>query len=384
MAEIQTRPPDQALKGPKGGLASFNNRQTPSHGIARSTEKVIWRRRFMKIGLTYDLRSEYLAMGYGEEETAEFDRDDTVVAVEGALASLGHVTDRIGHALSLTRRLVAGDRWDLVFNIAEGLHGVGREAQVPAILDLYQIPYTFSDPLVMSLTLDKGMTKRVARDCGFPTPDFAVLDGAADLGQVAFDPPYFVKPLSEGTSKGIGADSIIRHKELLAPACLRLHDQFQQPVLVEQYLGGREFTIGLVGTGDAAEVLGTLEVFLLAGAEEGVYSYLNKERCEELVQYRLARAEEDKVVRQAEAIALGIYKALGCRDAGRLDVRCDDHGQPFFLEINPLAGIHPEHSDLPILCNHLQIPYVELIRRIIASACRRVKARPLGEVRQAR
>jgi D-alanine-D-alanine ligase len=338
----------------------------------------------MKIGLTYDLRSEYLAMGYGEEETAEFDRDDTVVAVEKALTALGHATDRIGHARSLTQRLVAGDRWDLVFNIAEGLHGVGREAQVPAILDLYQIPYTFSDPMVLGLTLDKGMTKHVVRDCGFPTPDFAVLDDSADIGKVSFDPPYFVKPLAEGTSKGISADSIIRIKDLLAPACRRLYAQFQQPVLVEQYLSGREFTIGLTGTGAAAKVLGTLEVFLLPGAEKGVYSYVNKERCEELVQYRLARADEDPVVQKAEAIALGIYNALGCRDAGRLDVRCDEHGQPFFLEINPLAGIHPEHSDLPILCSHLQIPYVELIRRIIASAAERVNIVAPKRVKQAR
>ena len=337
----------------------------------------------MKIGLTYDLRSEYLAMGYGEEETAEFDRDDTVLAVEKALIALGHATDRIGHARSLTKRLVAGDRWDLVFNIAEGLYGVGREAQVPAILDLYQVPYTFSDPMVLGLTLDKGMTKHVVRDCGFPTPDFAVLDDSANISQVAFDPPYFVKPLAEGTSKGINADSIIRIKDLLAPACRRLFAQFQQPVLVEQYLGGREFTIGLTGTGASAKVLGTLEVILLSGAEKGVYSYANKERCEELVQYRLARADEDPVIRKAETIALGIYRTLGCRDAGRLDVRCDDVGQPFFLEINPLAGIHPEHSDLPILCNHLQIPYVELIRRIIASAAERVNTISSKQIRKA-
>jgi D-alanine-D-alanine ligase len=247
-------------------------------------------------------------------------------------------------------------------------------------LDLYQIPYTFSDPMVMSLTLDKGMTKRVVRDCGFPTPDFAVLDGSADIGRVAFDPPYFVKPLSEGTSKGISADSIIRDKDLLLPACRRLQDQFKQPVLVEKYLSGREFTIGLTGTGPSAQVLGTLEVLLLAGAEAGVYSYVNKEHYAEVVHYQLGRADEDDVVRKAEAIALGIYQALGCRDAGRLDVRCDAQGRPYFLEINPLAGIHPERSDLPILCHHLKIPYLELIRRIIASASLRVNMKSTREV----
>ena len=122
----------------------------------------------MKIGLTYDLRSEYLKMGYSELETAEFDRDDTIEAIESTLHELGYETERIGHAKQLAKALTTGKRWDLVFNIAEGLHGIGREAQVPALLDLYEIPYTFSDPLVMSLTLHKGLTKRVLRDAGVP------------------------------------------------------------------------------------------------------------------------------------------------------------------------------------------------------------------------
>jgi len=114
----------------------------------------------MIIGLTYDLRSDYLAMGFGEEETAEFDRAETIDALEAAIRELGHECERIGNAWRLIELLVQGRRWDLVFNIAEGLRGIGREAQVPAILDLYDIPYTFSDPMVMSLTLHKGMTKR--------------------------------------------------------------------------------------------------------------------------------------------------------------------------------------------------------------------------------
>src|SRR6266550_2201311 len=103
----------------------------------------------MKVGLTYDLRSEYLAAGYSEEETAEFDRAETIDALEAALRELGHQTDRIGNARQLIQRLAAGDRWELVFNICEGLHGLAREAQVPAILDVYDIPYTFADPVVL-------------------------------------------------------------------------------------------------------------------------------------------------------------------------------------------------------------------------------------------
>ncbi len=331
----------------------------------------------MKIGLTYDLRSEYLAMGYSEEETAEFDRDDTVSAIEEALQQLGHDTDRIGHARRLTERLVHGDRWDLVFNFAEGLSGLSRESQVPAILDLYEIPYTFSDPLVMGLTLHKGMTKQLVRQGGFATPDFAVIECMEDLEKVGFDPPYFAKPVAEGTGKGITAQSVISGPDQLRHVCAQLLRQFDQPVLVERFLDGREFTVGLVGTGRDARVLGTMEVILLENAEKQVYSYVNKEKCEELVKYRLVRPDGDISVAETERLALGTWRHLGCRDAGRVDIRCDSAGKPFFLEVNPLAGLHPEHSDLPILCSHLKFSFVRLIEAIVASACQRIRTTAL-------
>jgi D-alanine-D-alanine ligase len=325
----------------------------------------------MVIGLTYDLRSIYLEQGYAEDETAEFDREDTIEALEQALAQLGHETDRIGNIQQLIGRLANGDHWDLVFNIAEGLRGMGREAQVPAILDAYAIPYTFSDPLVMSLTLHKAMTKRVIRDAGLPTPDFTLVGERGDAIEVDFPPPYFVKPVAEGTGKGVSAASIVRHQPELAAACRRLISNYHQPVLVERYLPGREFTVGIIGSGANAAVLGTIEVHLRATAEPGVYSYVNKERCEELVEYRLVRSKGSAPVKEAQDIALRAWQILGCRDAGRVDLRCDNSGRPQFLEVNPLAGLHPQHSDLPIICNLLGIPYVQLIESIVASAAQR-------------
>jgi D-alanine-D-alanine ligase len=156
----------------------------------------------MTIGLTYDLRSEYLAEGFSEEETAEFDRDDTIAAIETTIRSLGYQTERIGHSRQLAAALVAGRRWDLVFNIAEGMHGIGREAQVPALLDMYRIPYTFSDPLVMSLTLHKGMTKRVIRDAGVPTADFHVAETPEDARAVTFCTALFRKTGGRGNRQG--------------------------------------------------------------------------------------------------------------------------------------------------------------------------------------
>ncbi len=326
----------------------------------------------MKIGLTYDLRSAYLAMGYTEEQTAEFDRDDTIDAIEKALRELGHETERIGHARQLIAALAAGNRWDLVFNIAEGMHGLGREAQVPAILDVYDIPYTFSDPLVMSLTLHKGMTKRVLHDAGIATTDQHLAEEAGDAEDVAFAPPYFIKPVAEGTGKGITPASIIRNRAELTAGVQRMLHEFKQPVLIEPYLAGREFTTAIIGSGRKAEAIGSMEVVLLANAEQGVYSYANKENCEELVEYRLVSAADDPLVAEAEEVALAAWRLLGCRDGGRIDLRCDAAGRPQFIEVNPLAGIHPEHSDLPIICNMLGIPYQTLIRRIIESAAERI------------
>lgn len=325
----------------------------------------------MRIGLTYDLRDDYLAMGFTEEETAEFDHLSTIEAIEGALRRLGHGTDRIGHVKALAGRLVAGDRWDLVFNIAEGMYGIGREAQVPALLDAYAIPYTFSDPLVLALTLHKGLTKRVLRDGGLPTPDFGEVHAPADIDGIDLPFPLFCKPLAEGTGKGIDGTSLVHTPAELRATCERLLAGFRQPVLVETYLPGRELTTGITGTGAQARVVGTMEVILGERAEPGAYTYANKELWEDRVEYRLV-TPRDPVVAKAEAVALAAWRLLGCRDGGRLDLRCDAAGSPQLMELNPLAGLHPGHSDLPIICNLLGVPYDELIGRIVDSAAARV------------
>jgi D-alanine-D-alanine ligase len=130
--------------------------------------------------------------------------------------------------------------------------------------------------------------------------------------------------------------------------------------------------VGIIGSGADAAVLGTIEVHLRAEAEPGVYSYANKEHCEQLVEYRLVHSKDSELVKEAEDIALRAWQVLGCRDAGRIDLRADGSGRPQFMEVNPLAGLHPQHSDLPIICNQVGIPYVQLIERIVASAAQRI------------
>lgn len=326
-----------------------------------------------RIGLTYDLRTEYLAAGYTEEDTAELDRPETIDAIAEAIIALGHQVDRIGSARQLVHRLAAGDRWDLVFNFAEGIHGRARESQVPCILDVFGIPYTFSDPLVIAICLDKRLAKLVVRQAGLPTPDFAVVERTEQAEQLRLEFPLFVKPVAEGTGKGVSPASIVHDQSSLLARCEELRRRFDQPVLVESYLPGREFTVGLVGTGPEARVLGTLEIRLRPTAEPNVYSYQNKEYCEERVDYVFVRPEEDSVVAEAEQIALGAWRTLGCRDAGRVDIRCDAQGRPQFLEANPLAGLHPTHSDLPMICTARGIAYQQLIGWIIDSAARQIQ-----------
>jgi D-alanine-D-alanine ligase len=334
------------------------------------------RRDPMRVALTFDLRQDYLALGWSEEDAAEFDRPDTIDHLERSLRDLGHEVDRVGGAHRLVERLAAGDRWDLVFNIAEGHGGVGREALVPALLEAYGIPCTFSDPLVCALTLDKAATKRVLRDLGLPTPDFAVVETSADAERVGLKLPLFVKPLREGSSKGIDERSIVRSRAALVATCRRLIQRFGQPALVEELLPGREFTVAILGTGERARVIGVLDVSLRPGADAEVYSLKNKELCEELVDYRLAH---DRESRDAAGLALRAYRGLGCRDAGRVDLRTGPDGRLGILEVNPLPGLHPAHSDLPIAATQAGLGYGQIIAAIVESALERT-GRPADPV----
>jgi D-alanine-D-alanine ligase len=327
----------------------------------------------VQIALVYDLRDDYRAIGFADEELAEFDFVGTIDAIDGALRALGHETERVGNVRALAQRLAAGARWDLVFNTAEGVRGFGREAQVPALLEAFEIAYTFSDPLVSALTLHKGMAKRVLRDAGVPTTPFHVVGDEAELAEVSLPFPLFVKPVAEGTAKGIDAGSRVETPGALAARCRLIWAKYAQPALVEPFLPGREFTVGVLGAGAAAQAIGTLELKLRASAEPGIYSYLNKELSEERVDLPLADAA---AAAKVEPVALAAWRALGGRDGGRIDLRLDARGEPMVLELNPLPGLHPTHSDLPILWSALGRSYEALIGAIVESAATRCSERP--------
>ncbi len=323
----------------------------------------------MRIAFVYDARDDYLAEGYDPVDLAEFDVAITIDGIAAALTRQGAQVDRIGRGQALARRLAAGQRWDLVFSIAEGLTGRSREAQVPALCEMFDQPYVFSDPLTMAVTLDKAMAKRLVRDHGLPTARFRVLDRAEFAVSVDLSFPLFVKPVAEGTGKGCAAASVVQNHAELAKAAAELIQRFAQPVIVETYLPGREFTVAILGNGAAAQVLGVLEIMIRPELADQVYSFDNKENSEERVTYHLVT---DAEAQQAGKTALAAYRALDCRDAARIDMRSDGGQVPQFLEVNPIAGLNPVHSDLPMIAGMAGHDFDWLIGQILTAACNRL------------
>jgi D-alanine-D-alanine ligase len=321
----------------------------------------------MRIGLTYDLRDDYLARGFSEEAASEFDAPETIDELEAAIRANGHETERIGALPELVAALAAGRRWDLVFNIAEGVAGVAREAQVPALLEAYGIPFTFSTADVLTVAMDKALAKLVVRAAGVPTPDFTVVRSARDLQSIDLPFPLFVKPLAEGTSKGVQETSRVGDRAALTRKCLEVLKTYRQPALVETYLPGREFTVGILGAGATARLIGVAEVTFRPGGDPSAYSWRNK-----MDAYDVLTLCDDATARAAGAVALAAWRALGCRDAGRIDVRCDGEGRPAFIEVNPLAGLRPNWSELCVLAEQAGLGYEALIGAILSEATIRV------------
>lgn len=320
----------------------------------------------MRIGLTYDLRAWYLARGYTMDETAEFDKEETISSLETVLKSLGYETERVGNIFELVDKLAAGKRWDLVFNIAEGLYGDGRESVVPALLDQYRIPYVFSGPVIMGISLNKFYARLLIDAAGVPVCPGIMVSAPGDIKNAAsLTYPLFAKPVAEGTGKGISGKSKVNNEKELEDICLHLLNTYSQPVLVEEYLPGREFTVGVTGNGTGTEIVGGMEVIC---KDNLPYSRDVKENYETIVEYRLI---DDDMKSECYRVASDAWKALGGVDAGRVDLRADRNGRICFIEANPLAGLNPVHSDLPMLARMNGMKFEELMSRILKSAIKR-------------
>lgn len=302
----------------------------------------------MKVGITYDLKHQYIG---SPEALAELDSIETVEAINTSLQTLGHDTIYLGCAKELIERLATGWRCDLVFNIAEGVYGSARESQVPAILDVYSIPYTGSDPATLAVCLNKWMAKTVVNAGGGGMTNSYLTD--KPVFEVPFPFPVFVKPNSEGTGKGISSKSVVRDPRDLLEITTSLLQKYKE-LIIESYLPGREYTVGIVG----GRVLGTMEIIV----DTGIYSYDAKVDWHNRVKYAFVTTPV------VESLALSAWDRLGCKDAGRVDIRCDTHGTPYFIEVNPLPGLHPIDSDLPMIADNFGVSYTELIGLIVKSA----------------
>jgi D-alanine-D-alanine ligase len=309
-----------------------------------------------------------------------------VDGIASALRAAGHDPVKLGGGRRFLEQALAASRpprtIDLVFNIAEGRNSRSREAQVPAVCEMLSIPYTHSDPLTLALSLDKPLANRMAASYGIPTPPHVCVEHLADLDALPLPPfPVIAKPAWEGSSMGIRRHSRCENRGALQEQVASLLAQYAGPVIVERFLTGIEATVGIVGTGAEAQVLGVMEIAPRHTAtEDFIYSLEVKRDYLRQVEYhvppRLPAAVNDAIARTA----LGAYRAIGCRDVGRVDVRLDAEGVPCFIEVNPLPGLNPTTGDLPLLAGRLGISYRTLIATIVEKAIERQSAVLAGKV----
>ncbi len=346
----------------------------------------------MRIALTFNLRAE----SAGEQEQsaaadpseppsspaedlyAEWDDIHTIKAVEAALASRHEVTlvEADLEAFATLRDL----RPEMVFNIAEGLYGSSREAQIPAMLDMLEIPYTGSDPVTLGICLDKRRTKEILAYHRIPTARFSVVESPAQL-PARLRYPLMVKPTLEGSSKGVTDNALVHNRRELVRQTEWVLDTYCQPALVEEFLPGREFTVALIGNGSALRVLPIVELNLgtLPPGVNPIYSYEAKwiwdQEDAPLEIFSCPAPLEPLLQRQIEELCRRTFNALGCRDWCRIDVRLDGEGRPNVIELNPLPGILPrpeQNSCFPKAARAAGLSYEEMILSVADAACGRL------------
>ena len=325
----------------------------------------------MRVAVTYNLRRGALPGADGGARVgvqAEYDTEETVLALCAALEAGGHQAPRVEADADFPARLAAL-RPDFVFNIAEGSGGPGREAQVPAVCELLGLPYTGSGVLALALGLDKAMTKRVLTACGVPTPRFVVVPPGVAFDAPDLQPPLFVKPLAEGSSMGVTPRSLVHDQAAAATQVAEVHAAYGEPALVEAFLPGREFTVGLLGN-RSPQVLPIMEIDFAAvpPGYPPVYTYQFKREWDADRFYRCPAPLEAGLQRELQRLALAAFAALGCRDVGRVDLRLDARGQAQVIEVNPLPGLVPDFSDLPRQAAVAGMGYAQLVAAILDHA----------------
>lgn len=341
-------------------------------GIKASAKK--WRgiRKNYRVGLAYNLKRVAAKRAEDDDREAEYDSQTTVDSIARALASYGHEVVYLEATPELPA-ILGASQVDFVFNIAEGIKGRNREAQVPAILELLDIPYTGSDAGTLSITLDKALSKRVLMQAGIPTPKFVLMRTGKERLPKNFSFPVILKPVAEGSSKGVMGINVAEDEAQLREIAARLVGKYDQDVLVEEFLPGREFTVALLGD-RRPKVLPPMEiVFTDPNKRLPVYSFEHKLASSVEIRYDTPAKVEPKLRRELERVARRAFMALGCRDVARIDLRLDAKGRVYFIECNPLPGLTPGWSDLCLITESVGIDYRTLIGEIMAPTIRRLR-----------
>jgi D-alanine-D-alanine ligase len=335
----------------------------------------------MKIGLAYDLKDAVSAAPYCPEDILEeYDSPETVDAIATAIETEGHLAVKLGGGRDFIDNIIQNNV-DFVFNIAEGLgNHKSREAQVPSILEMLNIPYSGSDPQCLAVCLDKPLTKKLVTTAGVRTPKYQLITHHRQLKEIACDTfplPAFVKPAYEGSSKGIRFGSRAETVMQIAEVAAELLECYKQPVMVEEFIAGDEVTVGMVGNSPPT-VLGIMRVLPKKRTTHFIYSLEVKREWEQLVDYECPAHLETGTLQEITNSSLKVFEAVGCRDFARLDFKLSLEGVPYFLEINPLAGLNPKSSDLPIMAYKLGWSYQTLISIILNAALQRYPQCVLG------
>lgn len=327
----------------------------------------------LKVGITYNLKKDFpQPENQPIDLLEEFDAEETIDAIREALEGEGHEVIKLGGDTGLIDRL-RQTSVDIVFNIAEGLEGRNREAHIPALLEFLNIPYTGSDPLTLSLTLDKAMAKRIVMSQNVPTPRFKKVERIEDLDGLDLRYPLFVKLCYEGSSKGVRLDSKILDHLSLIKKTRWLLDHYGSPLLVEEFVSGPEFTVGILGNEDPF-ILGVMQIEIKGQSpEESIYSLEIKREWEEKVRYHCPPPIDQNLLKKIEEVALRAYRALECRDVSRVDIRVGGNSTPYFLEVNPLPGLSPVYGDLVIMARSMGWDYARLVKTIFHHALKRYR-----------
>ncbi|HWT27224.1 MAG TPA: ATP-grasp domain-containing protein [Mobilitalea sp.] len=323
----------------------------------------------LRVGLTYNLKKN-IASDVVDNE-AEYDNIDTVLAIKAALEDDNCKVELMEATEELPIKL-ADHAVDIVFNIAEGIHGRGREAQVPAILNFFKIPFTGSDETTLCIALDKALTKRILTTYHIRTPKYRVISKDQQKPGGSFTFPAIVKPNAEGSSKGISDVAIVANMGELRSLVSKNLSLYKQDMLIEEYIPGREFTVGVLGNGSDVRVFPPMEiVYLNKQVKYNIYSYNVKQDYKKLIRYECPAAISPEIESEIKVTAKRIFEILGCKDFARIDFRLTDDGKPYFIEINPLPGLAPGYSDFPMLAEFNGMDYVSLVRNVLKSAVKR-------------